>query len=560
MRKSSQSDERKMSQASMSNSSLNSFYSSSWGSPSTSMMSSGFGTSPSASSLVSTTPSSVGTGNMDDRHILFCGSSGSGKTSLIFTLGRGFFPPQEILPRRFEGWSISATATPAQSGLYSEYNKKYKPYSVNLTFWEDRPRLKQPSESSENAENEKETEKEEEEKACEEEEAKREFDPNGLRVHYHPSNNKNDVNFSAEDSSSRDRKNSQDSSSDEEDLSIGFPRPQIPLLSPEPDVLVLCYACDNPESFKAAEGWISAELKERFPGVPIILVATKSDLARDQQDQTCSKSDEVGNEDVGLGESPNDVTITENDSMKNDDDEEDDDIIWTMEHDDNNSITLSEASTNIISSEQGLYLTNKIEARVFLECSAKEQQGLSRIIEETVWALMVKNANPMMAALMASAGSMGGNLSSSPSVNSGLTLGSSRKTSETSGSPSVNSGLAPSRKISDTESSYFSLASLLKTASPLSTSWPKSAMSGTSPTSGSGEKKGRKISNISNGNQKSCPNFITLASPPVITIAHPYLISSPNSQVPAPPGRTRKTSYGATLRKFMQNYNPISKD
>jgi hypothetical protein len=39
-------------------------------------------------------------------------------------------------------------------------------------------------------------------------------------------------------------------------------------------------------------------------------------------------------------------------------------------------------------------------------------------VEELIWTLIVKNSNPMMAALMASAGAMSGNLSSSVSYHS----------------------------------------------------------------------------------------------------------------------------------------------
>ncbi len=37
-------------------------------------------------------------GITEERHVLFCGAKGCGKTSLIFTMGRGFFPPEDILP------------------------------------------------------------------------------------------------------------------------------------------------------------------------------------------------------------------------------------------------------------------------------------------------------------------------------------------------------------------------------------------------------------------------------------------------------------------------------
>ena len=60
-----------------------------------------------------------------------------------------------------------------------------------------------------------------------------------------------------------------------------------------------------------------------------------------------------------------------------------------------------------------IILQNICFSRIFIECSAKELQGLNRIIEEAVWALIVKNSNPLIAAFMAGAGSMSGNLSSS---------------------------------------------------------------------------------------------------------------------------------------------------
>jgi hypothetical protein len=53
--------------------------------------------------------------------------------------------------------------------------------------------------------------------------------------------------------------------------------------------------------------------------------------------------------------------------------------------------------------------------RVFIECSAKDQHGLNRIIEEIVWTLIVKGQNPMMSSLMPSSGSVGANLSLSVS-------------------------------------------------------------------------------------------------------------------------------------------------
>ena len=68
------------------------------------------------------------------------GSTGCGKTSLIFTLTRGIFPV-DFVPGRFEGWSIAAAATPKESLNDLRKVPTGKAYLVNLTFWEDRPRL-----------------------------------------------------------------------------------------------------------------------------------------------------------------------------------------------------------------------------------------------------------------------------------------------------------------------------------------------------------------------------------------------------------------------------------
>lgn len=107
----------------------------------------------------------------EEKNILICGPPKSGRTSLGFTLCRGLFP--SCPGGRFEGWSLGACATPStsplsQSNSASFHNPnegksklkyrprgasvrdtnhsshghgfKIKPYFVNFTFWEDRPR------------------------------------------------------------------------------------------------------------------------------------------------------------------------------------------------------------------------------------------------------------------------------------------------------------------------------------------------------------------------------------------------------------------------------------
>ena len=106
----------------------------------------------------------------EERNILICGPKNSGKSSLAFTLCRGIYPQAAGLlpagcPGRFEGWSIGACATPISAltvtqsaslhhnsvrsrgkgagGANSSSSKdpSLRPYFVNFTLWEDRPRI-----------------------------------------------------------------------------------------------------------------------------------------------------------------------------------------------------------------------------------------------------------------------------------------------------------------------------------------------------------------------------------------------------------------------------------
>ena len=50
-----------------------------------------------------------------------------------------------------------------------------------------------------------------------------------------------------------------------------------PYTHPEPDIIVLCYSATDLTSFNEVETIIWPELRDKFPYVPIILVATKCD-------------------------------------------------------------------------------------------------------------------------------------------------------------------------------------------------------------------------------------------------------------------------------------------
>ena len=58
------------------------------------------------------------------------------------------------------------------------------------------------------------------------------------------------------------------------DLLFSIPRPYT---HPEPDIIVLCYSATDLTSFNEVETIIWPELRDKFPYVPIILVATKCD-------------------------------------------------------------------------------------------------------------------------------------------------------------------------------------------------------------------------------------------------------------------------------------------
>ncbi len=62
---------------------------------------------------------------------------------------------------------------------------------------------------------------------------------------------------------------------------VCMPRPDF---WPEPDIIVLCYSSVDIHSIKQIEAEIWPELAEKYPGIPVILVATKCD-AREDTDQ-----------------------------------------------------------------------------------------------------------------------------------------------------------------------------------------------------------------------------------------------------------------------------------
>ncbi|KAJ3120813.1 GTP-binding protein Rho1 [Physocladia obscura] len=103
-----------------------------------------------------------------------------------------------------------------------------------------------------------------------------------------------------------------------------------PLSYPETNVLLVCFAVDNPDSLEnVKEKWIS-EVLHYCPGIPIILVACKADL-RDNP--------EAIQELAKIGKRP-------------------------------------------LTAQQGIAVANAIGAKKYLECSARTGQGLRQVFEE----------------------------------------------------------------------------------------------------------------------------------------------------------------------------------
>jgi Ras family protein A len=102
-----------------------------------------------------------------------------------------------------------------------------------------------------------------------------------------------------------------------------------PLSYPDTDVILLCFAVDNPDSFQnVQEKWIP-EINHFCNSVPVLLVGTKSDLRY---------SDEV---------------------LKR----------------------LGERQLKPIAPEQGISMSSKIGAHAYLECSAKSREGVQKVFE-----------------------------------------------------------------------------------------------------------------------------------------------------------------------------------
>jgi len=105
-----------------------------------------------------------------------------------------------------------------------------------------------------------------------------------------------------------------------------------PLSYPQTDVFLLCFSVVNPSSFDNVTVKWHREIVQHCPNTPIILVGTKVDLREEKEIQDQLKSKGQG----------------------------------------------------VITTEMGLAKAHEINARKYLECSAKTQKGLKIVFEEAV--------------------------------------------------------------------------------------------------------------------------------------------------------------------------------
>ncbi|KAK2171779.1 hypothetical protein NP493_1027g00006 [Ridgeia piscesae] len=113
-----------------------------------------------------------------------------------------------------------------------------------------------------------------------------------------------------------------------------------PLSYPDTDVLLLCFAIDNPDSFQnVTDKWVP-ELNHFCRKVPVVLVGTKTDLRYNKK--VCSH--------------------------------------------------LAEQHMKPVSRQQGRDLARKINAHAYIECSAKTQEGVREVFNLATRAAVAKKA------------------------------------------------------------------------------------------------------------------------------------------------------------------------
>jgi len=133
-------------------------------------------------------------------------------------------------------------------------------------------------------------------------------------------------------------------------------------------------------SYIEVESEIVPEVTKRFPRIPVILVATKDDIKTNFAHQTSVGDGSVQKHCVQeVSNSTEYLSARENGPHRS---------ASRYVH---NSATRDMGGNNklrdimIVTSEMGQSLKRRIGARAFIECSAKEQIQLRKIVEEAVW-------------------------------------------------------------------------------------------------------------------------------------------------------------------------------
>jgi Ras-related C3 botulinum toxin substrate 1 len=115
-----------------------------------------------------------------------------------------------------------------------------------------------------------------------------------------------------------------------------------PLSYPQTDVFLLCFSVASQTSFENIKNKWCPEIRHHAPGVPFILVGTKTDLRRDPE------------------------TIR----------------------------TLQAKRQNLVTTEEGLSLAEQLGAYKFLECSAVTQEGLKAVFDEAIRCVLEHQNKP----------------------------------------------------------------------------------------------------------------------------------------------------------------------
>jgi len=388
-----------------------------------------------------------------------------------------------------------------------EKDPAMKPYFVNFTLWEDRPRLgldaasgSKKNSTASNLSTSGNTESNE----SKDDAGSTGGEANGVakyvglvhdfrrKRHQHPSVDEQD--------SKNNNENGRDNSP-----SRTCVKPKRIWPVPEPHLLVVCYSAVDFESFREVEDTVVPEVTEAFPSAPLILVATKCDL---KDNSPTSSLHEEGQDSIST-------------AQEEDEEEAGDGVSGEL---------------HSVTSEMGRDLAHRIGARAFVECSAKEQRGLRHVLEEAVW-ISFDNWIQVQRSVQ-SPSSSGGQFQPNPNTPSASPRG-------------LHSGAAAAVAKAEKVNRKWSLAATLST-SVLASSWPSTASWSTSTSAAASmtslvsndSSRSHGVSGAASYRAKPCET-----PRPAISIQDPFSSAFPS--LPGFPGgstfslnKQRKQSYG----------------